>query len=78
MSTEIWLALVSILVTLVGCLGALGYRDIARRLGTLERQDGKLIAAILTLLMAKPNDTQALAEALHGLISNGITHIGGD
>ena len=78
MSTEIWLAIVSVLITLLGSLAALGYKDIARRIGKLEKQDSKLNAAILTLLVAKSDDHEAIARALHGLLSNGIEQTSGD
>lgn len=70
-----WLAVCSALVTLIGVLGGLAYRDIARRLTKLEKQDAKLMAAMLTLLVAKPGDNVAIANAMHGLLTNGVETI---
>jgi hypothetical protein len=78
MTESAWLAIVSVLLTVVGALFMLGYREISRRLGKLERQDEKLFAAILTLLVAKDSDHDAIARALHSLLINGVEHkIGG-
>jgi hypothetical protein len=76
MSTEIWLAIMSVLFAVIGTLAGLGYRDVASRLKRLERQDSKLNAAILTLLVAKSDDSHAIAHALHGLLANGIDTTG--
>ncbi len=74
-STDIWLAVVSALITTIGILGSLGYRDISRRLRATEYQNGKIIAALLTLLTSKATDpdyADAIAKAMHILITNGI------
>lgn len=73
--TEIWLAVVSALITTIGILGSLGYRDISRRLAATESQNGKIIAALLTLLTSKaadPDYATAIANAMHILITDGI------
>lgn len=78
-TTEIWLAVVSALVTAIGILGGLGYRDISRRLRATEQQNGKIISALLTLLTAKAGDVDyadAIAKAMHTLITNGIERTG--
>lgn len=72
MNHDIWLFITSVLLTLVGALFSLGYKDISRRMINLEKQDAKLFAAIMILLIAKGEDHQAIASALHELISNGV------
>jgi len=72
MSESVWLAVVSALLTLIGSLGVAGLRDIGRRIQKLEKQDSKLNSAVLTLLVAKSDDHEAIARALHGLLTNGI------
>jgi uncharacterized protein YjeT (DUF2065 family) len=72
MSESIWLAVCSVLVSVIGGMFILGYRDLSVRFHKLERQDAKLNAAVLTLLIAKADDTDAIAHALHGLLTNGI------
>jgi hypothetical protein len=52
----------------------LGFRDMSRRINKLEKQDAKLNAAIMTLLISKADDHAAVASALHGLLTNGITN----
>lgn len=76
MTESVWLAIVSVLLTLVGTLTTLGYKDICRRILKLEKQDARLNAAILTLLIAKDGDHDAIAAALHGLLINGIERTG--
>jgi hypothetical protein len=79
MATEIWLAVFSVLAGIIGALCMAGYKDIGRRMREtdeeirrLAQQDSKLNAAILTLLVAKADDAEAVAHALHGLLINGI------
>jgi hypothetical protein len=74
MATEIWLAITSVLTSIVAVMFMMGYKDISRRILKLEKQDAKLYAAILTLLIAKTTDTDAVANALHGLLTNGVEH----
>lgn len=72
MGTEIWLAVVSALLTIIGCLFMLGFRDITRRLVHLESQDSRIIAAVMVLLIAKAGDASAVAEAMHNLINRNL------
>ncbi len=74
--TEIWLAITSALVSVIGVLATLGYKDISRRMKALETQDGKIVSALLILLMARSTDHDAIASAMHALITNGITKTG--
>lgn len=72
MTSEIWLIIVSGLVTLIGTLVTVMYRDISSRLAKLEKQDAKIFQALVTLLTVKGDDTQAIANAMYVLISNGV------
>ena len=72
MGTDVWLAITSGLLTLVGTLGSFAFIDIRARIKKLEHQDSKLSAAILTLLVAKSDDPEAIARAIHGLLTNGV------
>jgi hypothetical protein len=78
MSIEAWLVVVvAIFTTLCGIIGTLlmlGYKDISRRIETLEHQDAKLYAATMTLCVAKSDDAAAIATAMHGLLTNGVKH----
>lgn len=60
------------LFAVIGTLAGLGYRHIISSINKLQRQDSKLFAAIITLLVAKADDANAIANALHGLLVNGI------
>ena len=75
MSTEIWLAIVSALLTVIGCFFIIGFKDISRRLAHLETQDGKIISAVLMLLIAKAGDAVAVAEAMHALINRDLPSV---
>lgn len=72
METPIWLAVISALLGIIGTLSLMGIRDIGRRIRTLENQDEKLFSAILTLLIAKTDDHDAIARAIHALLTDGI------
>lgn len=74
MTSEIWLAVISALLSIIGVLGILAYKDFARRMSKLEQQDAKIFAAVMTLLITKPDDHTAIANALHSLLTNGVTH----
>ena len=69
MTEALWLSIISGLLSLIGTLGIIGLKDIGRRIKHLERQDAKLNAAILTLLIAKADDPNAIANALHSLMA---------
>lgn len=72
MADNLWLALVSVLVTILISLVAAGHKDISRRINLLERQDTKMHAALVMLLVAKADDSKALAEALHTLLTSDL------
>ncbi len=63
---------------MIGSLGAISVKLVLQRITELKKQDAKLNAAVLTLLVAKSDDHQAIAHALHGLLTNGIEITSGD
>lgn len=65
MSETAWLALVSSLLTAIGLLGGLAYKDTIRRPGRLEAQNEKLNAAVLSLIIGKIVDPNTVAASLH-------------
>jgi hypothetical protein len=78
MTDSAWLGIISALLTLIGTLGAIAIKMLLQRITKLEHQDSKLNAAILTLLVAKSDDNEAIAHALHGLLTNGVKVTSGD
>ena len=68
MSAEIWLCIITCLVTLIGALASLGYRDITRRIKHLESQNSVMNAAIVTILLTKTTDPETVAKAVHELL----------
>lgn len=75
MATEIWLAIVSALLTVIGCFFMVGLKSVSHRLAHLEQQDGKIISALLMLLIAKAGDAVAVAEAMHALINRDLPSV---
>lgn len=68
MSETAWLALVTALLTLIGSLAFLGYKDMSRRLTRLEEDLTIANAAIIALLVSRAPDVDTLAVALHKLL----------
>lgn len=68
MTETVWLAIASSLLTVIGLLGGLAYKDLIRRLGRLEAQNSKLNGAVLGLIIGKIADSDAVASSLHKLL----------